>query len=178
MMPLNYYLNRGARGDKHAAYEAARLMHLEKYSEVMVQAQLRKAASMGSVDAMRWLGLLGLSGYLITPESSISHVSYYPTLHQAYHWFSEGARHGDAFSIFVVGTCLRHGIGTVQDTEKSQAVMATVPDSISIDTVIPILYLVNALHASGTPGSTIPNAFLAQIQNSLSSQGGQHGEDH
>ena len=77
MMSLNYCLSRSAHGDKIAAYEAAKIMQFEKYSEVMVQAQLRKAASLGSVDAMRWLGFLGLSGKLISPESTVTKVSYY-----------------------------------------------------------------------------------------------------
>ena len=75
MMSLNYYLSRSAHGDNIAAYEAAKIMHFEKYSEVMVQAQLRKAASLGNVNAMRWLGFLGLSGNLISPESTITKIT-------------------------------------------------------------------------------------------------------
>lgn len=148
MMSLNYYLRKSAHGDSVAAYEAAKIMQLEKYSEVTIQAQLRKAASLGSVDAMRWLGFLGLSGNLISPESTITKVSYYTTFDKAYLWFAQGARKGDPLCLFVVALCLQHGIGTEADPERSEKIMATVSNDISVDMVIPIIFLINSLHSS------------------------------
>ena len=164
MMSLNYCLSRSAHGDKIAAYEAAKIMQFEKYSEVMVQAQLRKAASLGSIDAMRWLGFLGLSGKLISPESTVTKVSYYNTYDHAYNWFVEGSKKGDALSTFVVGTCLQHGIGTPQDTQKSEEIMSGVLDNVSIDVVVPIIFLINALHSSATAcGKSLDNDFIEKI---------------
>lgn len=164
MMSLNYCLSRSAHGDKIAAYEAAKIMQFEKYSEVMVQAQLRKAASLGSVDAMRWLGFLGLSGKLISPESTVTKVSYYNTYDHAYNWFVEGSKKGDALSTFVVGTCLQHGIGTQQDTTKSEQLMSSVLSDVSIDAVVPIIFLINTLHSSSAPCGTINNnKFIEKI---------------
>ena len=150
MMSLDYYLRKSARGDHNAAYEAAKIMQLEKYSEVMVQAQLRKAASLGSVEAMRWLGFLGLSGKLISPESTVTKISYYNTYDHAYNWFVKGSQKGDALSTFVVGTCLQHGIGTSQDTQKSKEIMSDVSSKVSVDVVLPIIFLFNTLHSSAT----------------------------
>ena len=164
MMSLNYCLSRSAHGDKIAAYEAAKIMQFEKYSEVMVQAQLRKAASLGSVDAMRWLGFLGLSGKLISPESTVTKVSYYNTYDHAYNWFVEGSKKGDALSTFVVSTCLQHGIGTPQDTQKSEEIMSGVLDNVSIDVVVPIIFLINTLHSSATAcGTLIDDNFIEKI---------------
>ena len=164
MMSLNYCLSRSAHGDKIAAYEAAKIMQFEKYSEVMVQAQLRKAASLGSVDAMRWLGFLGLSGKLISSESTVTKVSYYNTYDHAYNWFVEGSKKGDALSTFVVGTCLHHGIGTPQDTQKSEEIMSSVLDNISVDVVVPIIFLINTLHSSATAcGKSLDGDFIEKI---------------
>ena len=176
MISLNYCLSRSAHGDKIAAYEAAKIMQFEKYSEVMVQAQLRKAASLGSVDAMRWLGFLGLSGKLISPESTVTKISYYNTYDHAYNWFVEGSKKGDDLSTLVVGTCLHHGIGIPQDTQKSEEIMSTVLNSVSIDAVVPVICLINALHSSATPrGKSFDNDFIEKL---LYNQGGQHGENH
>ena len=164
MMSLNYCLSRSAHGDKIAAYEAAKIMQFEKYSEVMVQAQLRKAASLGSVDAMRWLGFLGLSGKLISPESTVTKVSYYNTYDHAYNWFVEGSKKGDALSTFVVSTCLQHGIGTPQDTQKSEEIMSGVLGNVSIDVVVPIIFLINTLHSSATACSkSLDDDFIEKI---------------
>ena len=164
MMSLNYCLSKSAHGDKIAAYEAAKIMHFEKYSEVMVQAQLRKAASLGSIDAMRWLGFLGLSGKLISPESTVTKVSYYNTYDHAYNWFVEGSKKGDILSTFVVGTCLQHGIGTPQDTQKSEEIMSSVLGNVSIDVVVPIIFLINTLHSSATAcGKSLDDDFIAKI---------------
>ena len=164
MMSLNYCLSRSAHGDKVAAYEAAKIMHFEKYNEVMVQAQLRKAASLGSIDAMRWLGFLGLSGKLISPESTVTKVSYYNTYDHAYNWFVEGSKKGDALSTFVVGTCLQHGIGTQQDTQKSEEILSCVLDDVSIDTVVPIIFIINTLHSStATSGMSLNTNFIEKI---------------
>ena len=170
MMSLNYCLSKGARGDKIAAYEAARIMHFEKYNEAMVQAQLRKAASIGSVEAMRWLGFLGLSGKLISPESTVAKISYYNTYDQAYRWFWEGFKNGDPLSTFVVGTCLQHGIGTPQDVQKSKEIMAGVSSDISIDSLVPVIFLINTL-CSATPSST-QSLHTNFIENFLSNQVG------
>ena len=150
MMSLNYCLRKSAHGDNVASYEESKIMHFEKYSEVTVQAKLRKAASLGNVDAMRWLGFLGLSGNLISPESTITKVSYYSTYDQAYHWFLEGSKKGDALSIFVVGICLQYGIGTRQDIQKSEKIMSAVLNDTSFDMVLPIIFLVNTLHSSNS----------------------------
>lgn len=164
MMSLNYCLSRSARGDNIAAYEAAKIMQLEKYSEVMVQAQLRKAASLGNVDAMRWLGFLGLSGKLISPGSTITKISYYNTYDHAYNWFAEGAKKGDALSTFVVGICLQHGIGTPQDTRKSEKILSGVLDDVSIDTVVPIIFIINALHSSTAAiGMSLNTKFIEKV---------------
>ena len=154
MMSLNYCLSKSARGDKNAAYEAAKIMQFEKYSEVMVQAQLRKAASLGSIEAMRWLGFLGLSGQLISPESSITRITYYNTYEQAYEWFREASEKGDALSTFVVGTCLQHGIGTPQDIPKSEEIMSGISGQLAIDVVVPIIFVINVLRSS-PPSSSI-----------------------
>lgn len=153
MMSLNYYLSRSAHGDNIAAYEAAKIMHFEKYSEVMVQAQLRKAASLGNVNAMRWLGFLGLSGNLISPESTITKITYYNTYDQAYNWFVEGSEKGDALSLFVVGTCLQYGIGTSQDVQKSEIIISKVLESISMDVIVMVVFLINTIHSSTTLNS-------------------------
>ena len=164
MMSLNYCLSRSAHGDMIAAYEAARIMQFEKHSQVMVQAQLRRAATLGNIDAMRWLGFLGLSGKLISPESTVTKVSYYTTYDQAYHWFVEASKKGDAISAFVVGTCLQLGIGTPQDTQKSEAIITGVLENVSIDTVVPIIFLINTLQASTASGGNQLNPnFIEKI---------------
>ena len=42
MNKLNYYISLATKGNAEAAYEVAKLMHYEKYNEVIVQSMLRK----------------------------------------------------------------------------------------------------------------------------------------
>lgn len=175
-MSLNYYLSRSALGDNVAGYEAAKIMQSEKYNEVMVQGQLRRAAMLGNIEAMRWLGFLGLNGKLIKPDSTVRNVSYYNTYEESYRWFSEGAEKGDPISLFVVGTCLNHGIGTSQDIAKSEEIISNTKKDISIDIIISIVFLLNTLHSPENSNHKLLDNYLKQ--NTLDNQGGQHGEKY
>jgi hypothetical protein len=76
----------------------------------------------------------------------------------------EGSKKGDALSTFVVGTCLQHGIGTQQDTQKSEEILSCVLDDVSIDTVVPIIFIINTLHSStATRGMSLNTNFLEKI---------------
>ena len=146
MMSLDYYLNKSAKGDNIAAYEAAKIMQDKNYSAIMVQAQLRKAAELGNVNAIRWLGFLGLSGKLISPESTVTKISYYKTQEQAFNWFLEGYKKGDVISSFVVGNCLKYGIGTQQDVAKSEEIISNISSNVPTDAAFSIIFLINTLH--------------------------------
>ena len=175
MMSLNYYLRLSARGDHEAAYQAAQIMHHEGRSDLSVQAQLRHAASCGSTRAMRWLGFIGLSEKLITPQSSLTNLSYYKGFEQAYQWFSQGAIQGDTVCIIATGFCLLHGIGVTQDMQKSKELISGVTDRVSVEAIVPIIFLLNTLVPT-TP------QFRESIHHNLidemsGTKGGQHGED-
>lgn len=174
MMSLEYYLCRSAQGDALAAYQAARIMQFENHSEYLVQAQLRKAASYGSVDAMRWLGFLGLNGKLLTPQSTITNPSYYNEYTQAYHWFTEGALHGDTSCIIAVSCCLQYGIGVKQDAQMSEAIMSGVKHGASAEALIPIILLFNLLLPASAPLSSLSQHSLVNLD--FNQQGGPHGE--
>lgn len=145
MMSLNYCLSRSDCGDSAAAYEAALIMHLEKHNELMVQAQLKKAALLGSVDAMRWLGFLALSGKLISPDSTLTSISYLTAYDHAYNWFMQAFKRGDALSAFLVGTCLQYGIGTPQDTKRAAEIISEASGHIPISDSIASTAPINAL---------------------------------
>lgn len=157
MMSLNYYLSKASRGDSKAAYEAAKVMECSKYHDVIVQAQLRRAAALGSVDAMRWLGFLGLFEKLMHPDASISNVLYYQGYEQAYKWFSDGAVSGDPLCAFVASKCMQLGVGTPQDEVKASQIMDLIIASVPEETILPIICLLSSI--------TCPKPYSAQTIN-------------
>ena len=55
--------------------------------------------------------------------------------------------------MFVVGTCLQYGIGTSQDVQKSEIIISKVLESISIDVIVMVVFLINTIHSSTTLNS-------------------------
>lgn len=139
MKTLNYYISLATKGNAEAAYEAAKRMHYEKYHEVIVQSMLRKAGTLGSVNAQRWLGFIGLSGKLVDPDSTVANVRYLSDCRYAYSWFERAALQGDAISSFAMFKCLQYGIGVDRDEEKAQSLLENISGKLSFD-VLPLLF--------------------------------------
>ncbi len=99
MHQLHYYMERGNQGDAASALTAARLMMLEQYSDLIVQHQLSQAAALGSVDAMRLLGFLGMSGRLLSPASTVAHSVFEQTHEAGTSWLRRAAALGDTISV-------------------------------------------------------------------------------
>lgn len=164
MMSLNYYLTKASQGDSKAAYEAAKVMEYSEYNNVIVQAQLRRAASLGSIDAMRWLGFLGLAGKLIHPDSSVSNTTYYKGYNQAYKWFNEGAISGDAISAFVASKCLQLGVGTPQDEVRAEGLMKLIIEKVPEELFLPIICLLDSItHKATTKNHAIDTEIVKQL---------------
>ena len=140
MKTLNYYISLANKGNADAAYEAAKRMYFEKYNEVMVQAMLRKAATLGNVHAQRWLGFIGLAGRLIDPRSSTSHVTYLTDYTAAYDWFNSAASQGDAISVYAVARCVQHGIGTVKDPTYAATLLETASAAPNSDDLLALMF--------------------------------------
>lgn len=154
MKSLNHYLSLATKGDATAAFEAAKIMYHEKYSEVITQAMLRKAGELGSVDAQRWLGFIGLANKLIEPDSTASNVKYCKDASVSFQWFKKAAIAGDVISTFAVYKCLQLGIGTPKNVEKAKAVFSTISSNLTFD-VIPLMLFFDTYHA---PQETLQTA--------------------
>ena len=139
MKTLNYYLSLATKGDADAAYEAARIMHYEKYNDVIVQSMLRKAGTLGNPSAQRWLGLICLTNKLVHPESTTSKIKYVTDYQQSYSWFSRAAAQGDTLSAFTVYKCLQYGIGVDKNPEKADYILNTISNTLNYD-VIPLAF--------------------------------------
>ena len=139
MKTLNYYLSLATNGDADSAYEAAKIMHYEKYNEVIVQSMLRKAATLGNLSAQRWLGLICLANQLVHPESTTSNIRFVADYQQAYSWFSCAASQGDTLSAFAVCKCLQYGIGVDKNHEKADSILNTISYTLNYD-VIPFAF--------------------------------------
>lgn len=139
MKTLNYYISLSTKGNAEAAYEAAKLMHYEKYNEVIVQSMLRKAAHLGNVNAQRWLGFIGLANKLVDPDSTISNIKYITDHRHAYSWFEHAAAQGDTISAFAVFRCLQHGIGVERDPEKANALLESISGKLDYD-MLPLIF--------------------------------------
>ncbi len=146
MLSLAHYQDLTARGDGNAALEAAKIMRLERYSEYLVQAQLRRAAALGNVEAMRQLGFLGLGGKLLHPDSSAANPILYQTREPAFAWFIEGDKQGDSLSTLLVGLCIEHGLGTEADVSRGREIITKVADKIPMDVALGVVLFVNTLH--------------------------------
>ena len=139
MKTLNYYISLATKGNAEAAYEAAKLMHYEKYNEVIVQSMLRKAANLGNVNAQRWLGFVGLADKLVDPSSTIANIKYISDHHHAYSWFERAASQGDTISAFAVFKCLQHGIGVAKNLEKANALLEAISGDLNYD-MLPLMF--------------------------------------
>ena len=139
MKTLNYYLSLATKGDADSAYEAAKIMHYEKYNEVIVQSMIRKAATLGNPSAQRWLGLICLANQLVHPDSTTSNIKFVTDYQQAYLWFSRAASQGDSLSAFAVCKCLQYGIGVEKNSEKADCILNTISDTLNYD-VIPFAF--------------------------------------
>lgn len=151
MKSLNHYLSLTNHSDvtvaAAAAFEAAKIMHHEKYNEVIVQAMLRKAGELGDANAQRWLGFIGLTGKLIEPISTTSNIIYYKDASVSYQWFKSAASSGDILSAFAVYKCLQHGIGVAKNPEKAENILNTIADKLSFD-ILPLMFFFDTYHTS------------------------------
>lgn len=117
---LTYYLSQSEKGDRTAAYNAARIMTFEKYNDVLIQNQYRRSAQLGFAPAQRELGILGLCSRLVTPSSTIGNMVYYnDNFSQAIHWLKEASKNQDCIAIYILGKCYQHGVGVETDSNHA-----------------------------------------------------------
>ena len=147
MKNLNYYRSLAAKGDANAAFEAAKIMYHEKYSDVFVQAMLRDAARLGNVNAQRWLGFVGLNNKLLHPSSTVSNIIYCSDASVSYRWLEKAAKSGDVLSAFAVCKCLQHGIGVDKNEAKAQAILDSITNELSFD-ILPFMFIFETYRSS------------------------------
>lgn len=145
MKTLNYYLALATKNDADAAYNAAKLMMYEEYNEVIVQNMLRKAANLGSSEAQRYLGFLGMKLELILPNSTVSNIIRNKDYSEAYNWFHKGAESGDIISSIAVSKCLQYGIGTKKDPVKANEILEAISSQLTFD-LLPITAFFDIFH--------------------------------
>lgn len=145
MKTLHYFLSLATRGDATAAYEAAKIMHDEKYNEVIVQSMLRKAGDLGSLHAQRWLGFISLCNQYVSPESTTSNITYIKDESIAFEWFQKAALQGDVISAFALYKCFQHGIGTEQNNYKAEELLNNISDQLTID-MLPLMFVFDTYH--------------------------------
>ena len=127
---LAYYLDKAKKGDGEAAFRAARILQDTHASQVLVQNQLRKAASEGYIPAYQWLGLLGILGELLNPISSVNHLCFYNDFSEGLRWLRQGVEKGDSVCTFILAKCYQTGIGVEINSDK-----------ISLDIAVDLLFL-------------------------------------
>lgn len=145
---LNYYLGRAAKGDGKAAYEAAKIMRDEKANEVIIQTQLRKSATLGYAPAQRTLGILGLCGLLVHPDSKTSHIMFYETIEPAISWLSKAADNNDTVAKYTLCKCMQLGIGIQKNEEKAERMMDGMINDLSMDTIVSLMYIFDSVKHS------------------------------
>lgn len=138
---LNYYLGMAAKGDSKAAFEAARIMRSDEMSEVIVQTQLRRSASMGYAPAQTYLGILGICGILVKPESTVGHISYYNTVEPAIEWLKKAVAGNDPVAKHTFARCMQFGIGVPKDEDRAKAMLDESLSEMSEQTVLDLLLM-------------------------------------
>ena len=147
---LNYYLSMAAKGDGKAAFEAARIMRNDKMSEVIVQTQLRRSASLGYAPAQTYLGILGICGVLVKPESTIGHISYYNTVEPAIEWLNKAVSENDPVAKYTLARCMQLGIGVPKDDVKASEMLNESLSDMSELTVLGLLLMFDWVKQSKT----------------------------
>ena len=118
---LKYYLSESCKGNKEAAYEAARIMTFEHYNDVLIQNQYRRSAELGYAPAQRDLGILGLCSKLITPTSTVGNITYYnDDFAQAICWLKQAAKNHDGIAIYLLSKCYQQNIGVEFNEDYAQ----------------------------------------------------------
>ena len=136
---LTHYLSESCKGDRKAAYEAAKIMKFENYNEVLIQNQFRRSAELGYAPAQRELGILGLCSKLVEPTSSVGNISYYnDNFHQALIWLKQASKNLDGIAIYILGKCYQHNIGVSADEERSSKLFKLASELLPLDQMITI----------------------------------------
>lgn len=139
---LAYYLDKAKKGDGEAAFRAARILQDTHASQVLVQNQLRKAASEGYIPAYQWLGLLGILGELLNPISSVNHLCFYNDFSEGLRWLRQGVEKGDSVCTFILAKCYQTGIGVEINSQYAEDMLKSFDyDKLSLDIAVDLLFL-------------------------------------
>lgn len=133
---LMYYLSESCKGDRVAAFEAAKIMTFEKYSDLIIQKQYLRSAELGYVPAQRELGILGLCKKLVEPESIEGDIRYNKDLIEGINWIKLAAKNKDGAAIFILGKCYQLGLGVRINEEKANALIGVASTVLTIDNMI------------------------------------------
>ena len=154
MNKLNLLLAKAANGSPNDAFNAARKLEEIGSSEVLVQTHYRKAANGGHSLAQLHLGILGLCGKLLDPNSSYMSEAYYTDPSHGVYWLKKSAENGNMSSAYVYALCLLHGIGIPQDADSANHLLHEIASKISTPQLLSslmIIYHIQSLHHLPSP---------------------------
>lgn len=144
------------KGDAKSYYNLALVLQNQpRPDQVLIQAQLRKSANGGYVKAIRRLAELGLLGELVTSNSVVNRIYYYPDLNKAMSWISKGILAGDAACLYMRGKCYEYGIGLRQDAAHAMQDIEKAVEALSEDEILRL----NILFLNVTKVHNIANDF-------------------
>lgn len=153
---IKYLLDHAAKGDRQAQYLAGCRMMLDGGSDVLSQAYLRQAAEGGFAPAQRLLGILGLCGRLLTPESAFQNEVYYADRAPGVTWLHTAAENGDAVAAYLYGKCVQMGVGIPQQEGRGERSLRALGGGMTEYQTIATMMLLDHIGAgASTAGTTV-----------------------